>query len=130
MVNKAEKKRILVVEDEAVISNVCVRVLTNDGFEVDIAVNGRIAEDVIEKNDYSLCLIDIRTPVMNGKELFQYINEKHPELANRVIFTTGDLVGGDTQSFLKETGRPFLPKPFAPEELRTVVRETLRHMEK
>lgn len=123
-----KKKRILVVEDEPVISSVCLRVLTDEGFEVDGAVNGRMAEDMIEKSTYDLCLIDIRTPVMNGKELFQYINAAHPELINGVVFTTGDMIDGDTQTFLKETGRLFLPKPFSPEELRTIVREALRQI--
>jgi DNA-binding response OmpR family regulator len=125
-----DKKRILVVEDEPVIGNVCVRVLTDEGFEVDIAVNGQVAEHMIEKQSYDLCLVDIRTPVMNGKELFQYISEKHPELAKRVVFTTGDMVGGDTLSFLKGTVRPYLPKPFTTNELRTVVREAFQQMEK
>ena len=130
MTDCADKKRILVVEDEPVISNVCLRVLTDEGFEVDIAVNGQVAEDMIERQSYDLCLIDIRTPVMNGKELFQYISEKHPELTDRVIFTTGDMIGGDTQSFLKGTGRLFLPKPFAPGELRAVVKEALRQIDR
>jgi DNA-binding response OmpR family regulator len=120
------KKKILVVEDEPGISNVCLRVLTEEGFEVAIAENGQIAKDMIAESRYQLCLIDIRTPVMNGQELFQYIKENNVELAGRVVFTTGDLIGGDTQTFLKETGRLFLPKPFTPGELRTVVREALR----
>jgi len=128
MADSADKKKILVVEDEAVISNLCLRVLTDEGFEVDLAVNGRVAEGMIEKGRYDLCLIDVRTPVMNGKELFQYISDKYPELTGRVIFTTGDLIRGDTQGFLKGTGRPSLPKPFTPGELRTVVREALRQI--
>jgi CheY-like chemotaxis protein len=127
--SSAEVKRILVVEDEPVISQVCLRTLTGEGFEVDIAVNGRIAQDMLGEKDYDLCLIDIRTPVMNGRQLYQYIQEKHPKLIDRVIFTTGDVVGGDTQSFLEQTSRPFLLKPFAPDELKTVVRETLEKIE-
>jgi DNA-binding response OmpR family regulator len=128
MVDNTDKKRILVVEDEPVISNVCVRVLTDDGCEVDVASNGRMAENMIEKRGYDLYLIDIRTPVMNGKELFQFINEKHPELTSRVVFTTGDLIGGDTRSFLEGTGRPFLSKPFTPNDLRAIVNEAFRRM--
>jgi len=125
----AGAKRILVVEDEPAICDVCRRVLTSEGFEVDIAVNGEIAQDMLGKKDYDLCLIDIRTPVMNGKELYQCIQEKHPQLAGRVIFTTGDVVAGDTQSFLEQTGRPFLPKPFVPDELKAIMRETLKEVE-
>ena len=51
-------------------------------------------------------------------------------MAGRVIFTTGDLMGGDTQSFVEQTGRSFLPKPFAPSELKAIVRETLRQIGK
>lgn len=126
MTDSADKKRILVVEDEPLISSLCVRVLTSEGLDVGIAVDGRVAEDMLDKNHYDLFLIDIRTPVINGKELYQYINDKHPELAGRVIFTTGDVIGGETQSFLKETGRLFLLKPFAPEELRAIVKEVLK----
>ena len=122
--------RILVVEDEPAICEVCLRVLTSEGFEVDIAVNGDVAQDMLNKKDYALCLIDIRTPVMNGKQLYQIIIEKHPELAKGVIFTTGDVINGYNQRFLELARRPFLPKPFTPDELRTIVRETLTEMEK
>ncbi len=125
----AGAKRILVVEDEPAICDVCRRVLTSEGLEVDIAVNGEIAKDMLGKKDYDLCLIDIRTPVMNGKELYQCIREKHPKLIDGVVFTTGDVVAGDTQSFLEQAGRPFLPKPFAPDELKAIMRETLEEVE-
>jgi DNA-binding response OmpR family regulator len=128
--SSAGAKRMLVVEDEPTISQVCQRVLTSEGFEVDIAVNGKIAQDMIEERQYDLCLIDIRTPEMNGKQLYQWLKEKHLKLIDRVIFTTGDVMGKDIQGFLDQTARPFLPKPFTPDELRTIVRETLRRMEK
>lgn len=128
--SSASVKRVLVVEDEPSISQVCLRALTSEGFEVDIAVHGKIAQNMLGEKDYDLCLIDIRTPVMNGKQLYQWINEKHPKLLNGVIFTTGDLISGDIRSFLEQSGRPFLPKPFSLDELKTIVRETLRQMEK
>ncbi len=122
-------KTILVVEDEPAISQVCLRVLTGEGFKVDIAVNGKVAQGMLEVKQYDLCLIDIRTPEMNGNELYQWMEEKHPQLASRVIFTTGDVMQGDTQSFLEISGRPFLPKPFTPDELKAIVRQTLKEAE-
>ncbi len=123
-------KRILIVEDEPTISNVCQRVLIAEGFEVDIAVNGKVAQDMLEEKQYNLCLFDIRTPTMNGKELYQWLKEKHPQQASRVIFTTGDVMGGDTQSFLEQTGRPFLPKPFTPAQLKAIMKEALKEVGK
>ena len=116
----------MVVEDEPAISEVCRRVLTGEGFEVDIAVNGKVAQDMIEEKQYGLFLFDIKLPVMNGKELYQWLQEKHPQLISRVIFTSGSVVTGATQSFLEQTGRPYLPKPFTADELISIVRETLK----
>jgi len=126
----ASLKRILVVEDEPAICDLCRRVLADEGFEVDIAVNGKVAQDMIEEQQYDLCLLDIRLPAMNGKELYQWLQEKHLALAGRVVFTTGSVIGEDTMTCLEQTGRPFLPKPFTPDELKAIVRETLKEVEK
>jgi DNA-binding response OmpR family regulator len=119
-------KRILIVEDEPAITAVCRRVLVGEGFELDVAADGKVARDMIQNQQYDLCLIDIRTPTMNGAELYQWLRERHSLLTERVVFTSGDTLSGDTQSLVEQTGRPFLPKPFSPEELRAVVREALR----
>ncbi len=74
-------KRILVVEDEPAICDVCQRALTSEGFKVDIAVNGKVAQDMIKEQQYNICLIDIRLPSINGKELYQWLKEKHPQIA-------------------------------------------------
>ena len=116
-------KRILVLEDEPAISTICLRVLTGEGFEVDTAVNGKVAQNLIENKQYDLYLLDIRTPVMDGKELYQWLTEKHPQLVGRVIFSSGSIQSGETAAFVKQTGRPLLAKPFTPDELKAVVRE-------
>ena len=119
------KGKILSVEDEPSIRQVCRRALTSQGYQVDFAQNGVAAESMLMKADYDLLLVDIKTPVMDGKQLYRYIKKRYPKLAGRVIFTTGDVINDDTQSFLERTGRPFLLKPFSPDELRAMVRGTL-----
>ncbi len=123
-------KRILVVEDEVSICNVCLRVLGGEGFDVDCAANGRIAQDMIEEKQYDLCLVDIRTPKMSGKELYEWLQKRYPRLSNRVIFTTGSVMGGDITTFIEQSGRPFLPKPFSPSDLKNIVKESLEQVEK
>lgn len=123
---ESRPQRVLVVEDEPAISRVCRQALTAQGFEVDIAENGAVAQNMIETKPYDLCLADIRTPVMSGRELYQWLTEKHPELARRVIFATGDAMAADTHGFLEQSGRPFLPKPFALKELRAIIEKTLK----
>lgn len=83
---------------------------------MDISTNGNLAEKVLaEKNDYDLLLVGIRTPIMNGQQLYQSITEKHSQLADRVVFTIGYVLGGDTKGFLRQSGRLYLPKPFTPD---------------
>jgi CheY-like chemotaxis protein len=122
---KGGAKKILVVEDEPAICQVCLRTLTAEGYEVDIAVNGAIAQDMLAEKDYDLCLIDLRTPIMNGKELYQHILDEHPGFTGKIIFTTGDVLDEKLASLLNGSKRPYLPKPFTPEELRSIVKEAL-----
>jgi CheY-like chemotaxis protein len=118
-----ERKFALIIEDEPAIGRACQRILTAEGFEVDIAGDGLIAKEFISKKSYDLCLSDIRLPKMNGMELYRHIEQEYPGLTQKVIFTTGDLLSKDTRKFLKESERPFLLKPFTPEQLRSVVKE-------
>lgn len=121
----ARAGRLLVVEDEPSISQICLRTLGGEGFEVDIAENGLEAQEKLKAKDYDICFIDIITPVMDGKRLFRWITKERPELVTGVIFTTGDAINPDTGDFLEKAGRPFLPKPFTLDELKVVVRETV-----
>ena len=124
--DNTKPKRALVVEDEPLISRVCRKTLTGVGFEVDIAVNGLVASKMVNEKKYDLCLADIRTPAMNGIELYRYLEKEYPDLARKVIFTTGDILSGNIDAFLKEANRPFLPKPFTPDELKRVVKQALK----
>jgi CheY-like chemotaxis protein len=125
MVQSSSGKTILVVEDEPVIAQVCTRTLSAEGFKVDVAVNGKVALEILDTKEYDLCLADIRTPSMNGMELYEHLAQNHPAMASRIIFTTGDVMSGNTKEFLEKTNRPYLPKPFTPDELRAIVKAAL-----
>lgn len=121
------ERRSLVVEDEPTIARMCLRALGTEGFEVDVAVDGKEAQTrlCVNGDTYDLCLIDIRTPGMNGIELYQQLKKEGSEMTNRIIFTTGDVINNEIKAFLEETGRPFLPKPFTLDELRSVIKIAL-----
>jgi len=115
-------KSVLVVEDEPGIAAVCTRILSRAGFQVDIAVNGEVVLEMWRRKNYDLCLSDIRTPRMNGIELYRQLEIERPEAIKTFIFTTGDTMSVNVKAFLEETGRPYLAKPFAPENLRAIVK--------
>ncbi len=117
-------KRGLIVEDEPSIARMCTRALGLEGFEVDVASDGKAAQTRFTENGdvYDLCLIDIRTPGMNGIELYHHLQKSGSGMISRVIFTTGDIVNEEIKTFLEKTGRPFLPKPFTLDELRSIIK--------
>jgi len=127
--DNTHRRQALVVEDEHVISQICRRILMAEGFDVDIAMNGLIAKKMVDDKSYDLCLSDIRTPAMDGIQLYDYLEQEHPDLAHRVIFTTGDVMSGYIARFLEGTKRPFLPKPFTPDELKQVIRDALAEID-
>lgn len=118
-------KRVLVVEDEPVIARIFREILTADGFSVDVAANGNIARDMVRKETFSLCILNIHIPGMNGIELYKFLQKERPELSSNTLFATGDILSEDTEAFLKQANRPFLLKPFTPDELRTTVRNAM-----
>jgi DNA-binding response OmpR family regulator len=115
--------------NDASIGDVCQRVLTREGFEVEIAADERSAQDMIDRNHYHICLIYIQRPEIDGPKVYQWLQKSHWEVANRVIFTTGGLIDDEIMAFVQENGGLFLPKPFAPSELTAAVEESLKRLE-
>jgi CheY-like chemotaxis protein len=72
--------------------------------------------------EYDLCLIDLRMPLMDGIELYQHLEAESLQIANRVIFTTGDIMNKSVMEFIGKTQRPLLPKPFTIDELKNIIR--------
>lgn len=115
--NKTSAIKVLVVEDEPAIAQVCLRVLTPKGYLVTLAADGQEAINLLSSEKFNVCLIDVRTPNMSGEELYSWILDHDKPLSNGVILTTGDVASGETARFLARAGRPTLPKPFGPTEL-------------
>jgi PAS domain S-box-containing protein len=118
--------KILIVEDEAMISDIISTSLSQRGYRSDIASDGKAALKKLARNVYDMCLADLKMPGMSGIELYEIIKEKYPNLATRVVFMTGDTINTETNNFLMSTGRPHLDKPFDCFRLVKLVDEVLQ----
>ena len=115
------RKSALLVDDESIVADFCRAVLEKDDFDMDVAINGVQATQMITIKHYDLVIIDVRMPLMDGLSLCRYIHSYHPKLMDRAGFISGDVLSRDTIEFLVSCGRPFLHKPFSPWELRNMV---------
>ena len=119
--NGESVKKILVIEDEPIIAKICSRVLSSEGFTVDVATNGLIALDMLKKSGYDVCISDIRIPEISGIELYRYIRNEQPNLIGNIIFISGDVLNNEVKHFLTDNSVNFLAKPFSPQELSDAV---------
>ncbi len=111
--------KVLAVDDEPVITDLLSRILTGLGHEVDAAADGAEALRMINLSDYDAILLDVKMPGLGGPEVLRCIDGLKPELAERVLFITGDTVSPTTQTFFQEEEVDVLHKPFSLEELRS-----------
>ncbi len=118
--------RILVVDDELELADVMRAMLENQGYEVLSAESGQVALELLAEAPCDLMLSDLRMPGMDGPALWREIAQRHPQLARRVVFVTGDTLSAGADEFLRETGCACIEKPFTQAELLAKVQAGLR----
>jgi len=103
---------ILVVDDEASVRVALQRYLAGRGHDVETTASGQDALALLRTGDYDAIIVDMRMPDLSGEQLFEQLRAADPEHAERVIFTTGDLVNEQMRRFLDGAARPCVAKPF------------------
>jgi len=85
--------KILVIEDEAAIRRVLVKILSeeSDTYQLDEAEDGLIGIEKIRKEDYDLILCDIKMPKMDGVEVLEAVKKLKPEIPIVMISGHGDI---------------------------------------
>jgi signal transduction histidine kinase/CheY-like chemotaxis protein len=113
--------RILVIEDEAPLRSILLEVLGGLGYKVDEAATGEAAMHRLEGETYDLIALDLKLPDIDGRTIWRWLQSRHPDLATRVVFMTGDTLSPETNAFLEEAGCPVLTKPLAIEQIARTV---------
>tara|TARA_R110002124_G_scaffold287089_1_gene470263 strand:+ start:37514 stop:38677 length:1164 start_codon:yes stop_codon:yes gene_type:complete len=85
--------KILIIEDEAAIRRVLVKILSeeNDTYQVTEAEDGLAGIELIKKDDFDLVLCDIKMPKMDGVEVLEAVKRIKPEVPMVMISGHGDL---------------------------------------
>ena len=105
---------ILLVEDNEINQIITQELLTADGYSVDIAENGQIAIDMIHKKDFSLVLMDIQMPVMDGITATKKIRADAAFDHLPIIAMSAHAMASDVQKSLDSGMNAHLTKPIDP----------------
>jgi len=107
--------KILYLEDEGTIGTITRDSLVKSGFTVDWQQDGRKALEAFNENSYSICVVDIMTPGIDG---YTFVNEiRKTDHAIPVIFLTARSLTGDIIKGFEIGGNDYIKKPFSIEEL-------------
>jgi CheY-like chemotaxis protein len=113
---------ILIVDDEFGLAEILRDVLRDCGYEVAVAINGRLALDILHEHHVDLVLTDLMMPVLDGIELARAMRNTDKYRRTPVVLMTS------LPSALPGNSEPFdavLRKPFSPELLLSTLRRCL-----
>lgn len=116
-------RKVLVVDDEAIVVNSIRKILSRKGFAVEEAFTCKDALAQVFAHDYDLVLLDMRMTDGNGMDVLQKIKAKRPDL--RVVIVTGYASIDTAVEAIQKGASDYMPKPFTPEELYTMTNRVL-----
>jgi DNA-binding NtrC family response regulator len=120
---KTENHRVLIIDDERPVLMTLEALLKRHGYQVDTAPTAAQGLKVLKSKSPTLVLLDLRLPDADGLEMLDRIKAELPEV-NVIILTAHDSLHNAIES-IKRGAYHFISKPYAPEELLSLVEKAL-----
>lgn len=120
--------KLLVVEDDRLLNSTLCYNLSMAGYRVDAALTKTAADQLCEKQDYDLIVLDINLPDGNGFDFCQRIKERRPDTA--VIFLTANDMESDMLKGFELGADDYVTKPFPISVFRKKVSALLARIQK
>jgi len=111
--------RILVVDDEPSVQLLLEQVLTEVGYYVTVAANGRLALAQVRSREFDVVLIDLSLPDQDGIEVMRQIRSESPHTP--ILAVSGYMVGDMPEKAIEAGATGTLRKPSSPEKILTAV---------
>jgi CheY-like chemotaxis protein len=122
---ESELPPILLVEDNQVNQKVALAQLKRMGYSVQAVSNGREAVEAVERQLYSVILMDCQMPEMDGFEATRLIRQLEERIGRHVpiIAMTANAMNGDREACLEVGMNDYLAKPIRAEQLYTLLKK-------
>jgi DNA-binding NtrC family response regulator len=127
MQEEAKGQRILVVDDEPSVLDLCERYLSRQGYSVRTASTGAQARQHLGEETFDLLIADIYLPDEGGVSLLKYVRQQHPDL--RTMLITGRAGARTVVDAIRLDVCEYLCKPFTLNALRSAVERSLEGSE-
>lgn len=115
-------EKVLLVDDSPDVTRVCAQILSDEGFEVGVAHEGRQALSMLkEEGDYDVLVVDFALPDISGLDLLHSLKQDIP-----AILISGYLSESEMETISRLEGLAFLRKPFPITALAAAVKRVLR----
>lgn len=121
----ASRPRILIAEDDADVRQVLVEILSEDDYELVVARDGREALALALGRTPDLVLLDLKMPLLDGREVCRNLRAEPRTRRVPVILLTASASEADIVEGFEEGATDYITKPFAPAMVRTRVRSWL-----
>lgn len=118
-------KKILIIEDDKMISSLVQFRLKKDGYETLIVMDGNQGVDAIEQFNPDLIITDVMMPYKSGIEVIQFAKKNYPQIPIIVLSSLGEEEQVVLEAFNLGV-EDFVPKPFNPNELAIRVKRVLK----
>lgn len=116
---------ILIIDDEASIRDGCRQSLEKSGYAVSDAADGGEGIRIAREIEPDVALIDLKMPGLSGMEIIEILSRDLPDMV--LIMITGFATIVSAVEAIQKGTYDYLPKPFSPDQLRTVVRRAIEH---
>jgi two-component system sensor histidine kinase/response regulator len=123
----ARRARILLAEDNLVNQKVGERLLSQGGYEVVLAANGAEALELLERQSFDLCLMDLQMPVMDGYTAVEEFRRREPPGRRLpVLALTANAYSEDRERCFRAGMDGYLSKPVEKKALYAAIEQALR----
>ena len=118
-------RRILVADDDDLLTDLLEFRLEDAGFEVTVVRDGATALETCQTGEFSLMVLDAMMPVKTGFEVLRLVKEGMGAKAPPIVMLTSRSSEQDIVQALREGATDYVTKPFIPEELVTRIESIL-----